>query len=183
MDRSIVSWSKGVQWYCSGLLSGHLMATELHKAQNVMSWYGGELLHMAHDIGNRLLPAFNTSTGIPFPRVRCVGGMFGYCLCVVMTDVCWCKCWCIEGHTAYNSWSELVNARICCVQSPWTLWTHMFMGIIDRPCSTIYYDTIRHAISTRAWEPTWVNLIYRTETTTKKCKTEKLKSKNRYAQK
>ena len=32
-------------------------------------------------------------------------------------------------------------------------------------------------------KPTWVSLIYRTETTTKKCKTEKLKSKNGYAQK
>jgi len=28
---------------------------------------------------------------------------------------------------------------------------------------------------------TWVSLIYRTETATKNCKTEKLKSKNRYA--
>ena len=54
---------------CSGLLSGHLMATRLRKSHGVMSWYTGELLHMAHDIGNRLLPAFNTTTGMPFPRV------------------------------------------------------------------------------------------------------------------
>ena len=31
-----------------------------------------------------------------------------------------------------------------------------------------------------ARKPTWVGLIYRTETTTKNCKTEKLKSKSRY---
>ena len=44
------------------------------------------------------------------------------------------------------------------------------------------YDTIRDAILTCARKPTWVSLIYRTETTTKNCKTEKkLKSKNRYA--
>jgi len=39
------------------------------------------------------------------------------------------------------------------------------------------YDTIRDAILTCAQKPTWVSLIYRTETTTKKWKTEKLKSK------
>jgi len=42
---------------------------------------------------------------------------------------------------------------------------------------TIRYDTIRDAILTCARKPTWVSLIYRTEPTTKKCKTEKLKSK------
>ena len=39
------------------------------------------------------------------------------------------------------------------------------------------YDTIRDAILTCTRKPT---LIYRTETTTKNCKTEKLKSKSRY---
>jgi len=42
------------------------------------------------------------------------------------------------------------------------------------------YDTIRDAILTCARKPTWVGFIYRTETTTKNCKTEKLKSKSRY---
>ena len=46
--------------------------------------------------------------------------------------------------------------------------------------SMLRYDTIRDAILTCARKPTWVSLIYRTETTTKNCKTEKLKSKNRY---
>jgi len=41
------------------------------------------------------------------------------------------------------------------------------------------YDTIRDAILTCARKPTWVGLIYRTESTTKNCKTEKLTSKNR----
>jgi len=47
-------------------------------------------------------------------------------------------------------------------------------------CGLWRYDTIRDAILTCARKPTWVGLIYRTETTTKNCKTEKLKSKNRY---
>jgi len=46
------------------------------------------------------------------------------------------------------------------------------------------YGTIRDAILTCARKPTWVSLIYRTETTTEKCKTEKkLKSNNGYSRK
>jgi len=40
-------------------------------------------------------------------------------------------------------------------------------------CSANVQHTIRDAILTCARRPTWVSLIYRTETTTKKCKTEK----------
>jgi len=48
----------------------------------------------------------------------------------------------------------------------------------------VRYDTIQDAIFTCARKPTWLSLIYRTEPTTKKCKTEKkLKNKNGYAQK
>jgi len=47
----------------------------------------------------------------------------------------------------------------------------------------IWYDTIWDAILMCARKPTWVSLIYRTETTTKKYKNKKLKSKNGYAQK
>ena len=35
-----------------------------------MSWYRGELLTMARDLANRLLPAFNTTTGVPYPKVN-----------------------------------------------------------------------------------------------------------------
>jgi len=44
----------------------------------------------------------------------------------------------------------------------------------------IRYDMIRGAILTCARKPTSVGLIYRTETTTKNCKIENLKSKSRY---
>ena len=45
----------------------------------------------------------------------------------------------------------------------------------------IRYDAIQDVILTCARKPTWVSLIYRTETTTKNCKTKNLKSKNGYA--
>lgn len=53
-----------------GLLSAHLLA--LHPDFGMRSpSYGGELLSMAHDLGVRLLPAFEgTRTGLPFPRVN-----------------------------------------------------------------------------------------------------------------
>ncbi len=54
----------------SGLLSAHILAEYIQKEADYMRWYRGELLEMAKDLGYRLLPAFNTSTGIPHARVR-----------------------------------------------------------------------------------------------------------------
>ncbi|VDN14519.1 unnamed protein product [Dibothriocephalus latus] len=54
-----------------GLLGGHVAALELKASHpNRMTWYDKQLLEMAVDAGNRLLPAFNTSTGLPYPRVN-----------------------------------------------------------------------------------------------------------------
>lgn len=36
-----------------------------------LGWYRGELLTMARDVATRLLPAFNTTTGIPHAKVSC----------------------------------------------------------------------------------------------------------------
>ena len=40
-----------------------------------MLWYKGELLNLAFDLGYRLLPAFNTSTGIPHSKVNLMHGL------------------------------------------------------------------------------------------------------------
>lgn len=56
----------------SGLLSAHILAEYLQKADDFMPWYRGQLLEMAKDLGYRLLPAFNTSTGIPHARVNTI---------------------------------------------------------------------------------------------------------------
>lgn len=53
-----------------GLLSGHILAEYLQLRANIMPWYRGELLDLAKDLGYRFLPAFNTTTGIPFGRVK-----------------------------------------------------------------------------------------------------------------
>ncbi|XP_074655390.1 ER degradation-enhancing alpha-mannosidase-like protein 3 [Tubulanus polymorphus] len=58
-----------------GLLGGHTMAKYLQKKDLGMQWYNDELLTMAKDLGYRLLPAFNTSTGIPYPRVNLKYGL------------------------------------------------------------------------------------------------------------
>uniref|UniRef100_A0A0N4ZTJ3 alpha-1,2-Mannosidase n=1 Tax=Parastrongyloides trichosuri TaxID=131310 RepID=A0A0N4ZTJ3_PARTI len=54
-----------------GLISAHLMVNILkeHDKKRFI-WYKNELLNMAEDLGKRLLPAFNTTTGIPFSRVN-----------------------------------------------------------------------------------------------------------------
>ncbi|XP_022220191.1 ER degradation-enhancing alpha-mannosidase-like protein 3 isoform X2 [Drosophila obscura] len=58
-----------------GLLSAHILSEYLQKQVDVMHWYKGEMLEMARELGYRLLPAFNTSTGIPHARVNLRHGM------------------------------------------------------------------------------------------------------------
>uniref|UniRef100_A0AAQ5Z8X3 alpha-1,2-Mannosidase n=1 Tax=Amphiprion ocellaris TaxID=80972 RepID=A0AAQ5Z8X3_AMPOC len=60
-----------------GLLGGHSMAMMLKEGGQHMQWYQDELLHMAKDLGVRLLPAFNTSSGLPYPRVNLKYGVRG----------------------------------------------------------------------------------------------------------
>ncbi|KAL3047657.1 hypothetical protein OYC64_021777 [Pagothenia borchgrevinki] len=60
-----------------GLLGGHSMAVMLKEGGQNMQWYQDELLHMAKDLGLRLLPAFNTSSGLPYPRVNLRHGVRG----------------------------------------------------------------------------------------------------------
>lgn len=70
-----------------GLLSAHLFAigelpirgyrplwTEDRRGNIGIDWngfrYDGQLLRLAHDLAKRLLPAFSTETGLPYPRVN-----------------------------------------------------------------------------------------------------------------
>ncbi len=55
-----------------GLISSHVLAEYIRDSYrgHRMAWYQGELLNMALDVGYRLLPAFNSSTGLPHPRVN-----------------------------------------------------------------------------------------------------------------
>jgi mannosidase alpha-like ER degradation enhancer 1 len=55
-----------------GLLSGHLFASRPGQPFH-LPWYRGELLTMAHDLGQRFLPAFSTPTGLPYARVSGTG--------------------------------------------------------------------------------------------------------------
>lgn len=60
------------------LISAHILLTDpKHPFGNVgFEDYDNELLHLAHDLAVRLLPAFeNTSTGIPYPRVNLKTGV------------------------------------------------------------------------------------------------------------
>ncbi|KAH9938649.1 glycoside hydrolase [Fomitopsis serialis] len=57
-----------------GLLSGHLFANQTGQPFH-LPWYRGELLDLAHDLGQRLLPAFMTPTGLPIARVNLRHGL------------------------------------------------------------------------------------------------------------
>jgi len=59
-----------------GLISSHVLAKMLQgKDPPRMTWYKDELLKMTMDIADRLLPAFNTTSGLPHPRVNLKKGM------------------------------------------------------------------------------------------------------------
>lgn len=53
-----------------GLISAHVMSRMMKHEGIAMSWYKDELLYMGIELANRLLPAFNTSTGVPHSRVN-----------------------------------------------------------------------------------------------------------------
>ncbi|KAI4488478.1 hypothetical protein M0802_011584 [Mischocyttarus mexicanus] len=80
-----------------GLLSGHLLAEYLQQRADIMPWYRGQLLGLAKDLGYRFLPAFNTSTGIPYGRINLKYGMKGVptevsretCTACAAMDVLW----------------------------------------------------------------------------------------------
>ena len=74
-------------------LSAHQIAMELGPGERLgpPGWYEGGLLALAHDLGKRLLPAFDTPLGIPvhrvnlrkgIPRGRCTGYSLLRCLTV-----------------------------------------------------------------------------------------------------
>lgn len=58
-----------------GLLSAHVLSGYLQEHYSRMPWYKGELLNLAFDLGYRLLPAFNTTTGIPHSKVNLMHGL------------------------------------------------------------------------------------------------------------
>ncbi|EFP05057.1 hypothetical protein CRE_03272 [Caenorhabditis remanei] len=59
-----------------GLISAHVLA-ELIKEKHPerLQTYDNQLLKMATEVGNRLLPAFNTTSGLPYSRINLKHGM------------------------------------------------------------------------------------------------------------
>ncbi len=57
------------------------MAVEIMERGNYMQWYNNELLTLAKELGERLLPAFNTTTGMPYPRVSIIQTSFKTTIC------------------------------------------------------------------------------------------------------
>lgn len=53
--------------FAGGLLSTHVLLT---RNPEIMAGYNGCLLRLATDLGDRLMPAFQTPTGIPLSWVN-----------------------------------------------------------------------------------------------------------------
>ena len=67
-------------------MGAHFAAVALkEKGHHELDWYNSELLTMSEELGRRLLPAFNTSTGLPYPKVYFkfyLGRVLGFLLCI-----------------------------------------------------------------------------------------------------
>lgn len=95
-----------------GLLGGHSVAIMLKEKGEYMQWYNGELLHMAKELGYKLLPAFNTTSGLPYPRVSCVSVMQDYT--VIMNFCCFDFISVSKIISVFFKWPEnqkLINCR------------------------------------------------------------------------
>ncbi|PVF93371.1 hypothetical protein CPB86DRAFT_715665 [Serendipita vermifera] len=57
-----------------GLLSAHQLASEPSLGHQ-LTWYKGQLLDLAKDLAERLLPAFDTPTGLPYARINLRKGL------------------------------------------------------------------------------------------------------------
>jgi mannosidase alpha-like ER degradation enhancer 2 len=57
-----------------GLLSAHLIASDYATGMRIPS-YNNELLVLAENLARRMLPAFDTPTGIPFGSVNLMYGV------------------------------------------------------------------------------------------------------------
>ncbi|OQV23354.1 ER degradation-enhancing alpha-mannosidase-like protein 3 [Hypsibius exemplaris] len=60
-----------------GLLAAHVLAKELQRRRGEMMWYRSELLDLAQDLGYVLLKAFDSATGMPYPRINLKYGLDG----------------------------------------------------------------------------------------------------------
>jgi mannosidase alpha-like ER degradation enhancer 3 len=59
-----------------GLISGHLMSKLIkEKVDGRFHWYDDQLLRMAAELADRLLPAFNTTSGVPHSRINLKKGL------------------------------------------------------------------------------------------------------------
>ncbi|KHN83235.1 ER degradation-enhancing alpha-mannosidase-like protein 3 [Toxocara canis] len=62
-----------------GLLSAHILAKLVQsREENRLDWYTNQMLDMAANLADRLLPAFNTTSGLPYSRINLRFGMQSY---------------------------------------------------------------------------------------------------------
>lgn len=96
------------------LLSAHIIITDTKQPFGDMTIkdYDNELLHLAHDLAVRLLPAFeNTKTGIPYPRVSDAAALGGF-TCPAPSILC--PFMCTWGMEPALSNSEVTQGKLPC---------------------------------------------------------------------
>lgn len=82
-DYVVQVFEASIRWL-GGLLLAHLALVDHvlvdikhQKLEQYLKSYNGFLLNMAYDLGLRLIPAYNTSTNLPLPRINLARGTKG----------------------------------------------------------------------------------------------------------
>lgn len=75
-NTTVQMFEAAIRWL-GGLLLAHMLMSEVEwrapRMARLSRTYDGFLLHMAHDLGQRLLPAYNTPTKLPLARINLSG--------------------------------------------------------------------------------------------------------------
>lgn len=75
-NTTVQMFEAAIRWL-GGLLLAHMLMSEVlwraPRMVHLARTYDGFLLHMAHDLGQRLLPAYNTPTKLPLARINLSG--------------------------------------------------------------------------------------------------------------
>lgn len=128
------------------LLSAHIIITDSKQPFGDMTIkdYDNELLHLAHDLAVRLLPAFeNTKTGIPYPRVSAHSSPGGNSLKAAFQNptteiLCPFMCpWGVKpalsytgGHCSKFWWYKLLLLSSKCFPWFFTLGQELFVSVL-----------------------------------------------------
>ena len=122
-------------WQChaGGLLSTHIM---LERRPAMMAAYDGCLLRLAVDLGDRLLPAFDTLSGIPLSWIN-LRKVSQCLLCQCLTARLLLGCSTVDQMKQYSSWPCPVMLAIWMTENKRCVCCFVSFCVQPEHCATV----------------------------------------------